>query len=102
MREYERLIERLEACKPKGWADLWLTGVGVGAALAVGALVGALTLASGLSSAVRDVLWALTAMGAIVSVLCLTAYCSQRHEYGKEVDDLKKDFQMHSTGSSCP
>ena len=33
-REYERIIERLEGCKPGGWADLWLAGVGVGAALA--------------------------------------------------------------------
>ena len=32
-RELERIIERLEDCKPAGWGDLWLAGVGAGVAL---------------------------------------------------------------------
>lgn len=94
-REYDRLIERLDGCKQTGWADLWLAGVGAGAALAVGALTGALTFASGLPSGSKDVLWALTATGAVVLILCLVAYISQRSEHGKEVDELKKDLEMH-------
>src|ERR1700685_60739 len=44
MRDYERLTERVDSLQDGGWADLWLAGVGVGVALAMGALVGALTL----------------------------------------------------------
>ena len=44
VRDYNRLIERLDGCKPGGWADLWLAGVGAGVAVAIAALVGALTL----------------------------------------------------------
>ena len=47
IREYNRLIERLEASKQSGWADLWLAGAGAGVAVAMGALVGALTLPGG-------------------------------------------------------
>jgi len=48
-RELERIIERLEDCKPAGWADLWLAGVGAGVAVALGAFVVALTLPATLS-----------------------------------------------------
>ena len=33
--DLDRLIERLDGCKPCDWADLWLAGVGVGAALTI-------------------------------------------------------------------
>jgi hypothetical protein len=94
MREYQRIIERLDGCKRGGWADLWLAGVGVGAALAVGALVGALTLPI-TSSGVRDVLWALTVTGAVVFVLCLAGYLTQRREHGAEIGELRKDLEIH-------
>jgi hypothetical protein len=93
-REYERMIERLEGCKPSGWADLWLAGVGVGAALAAGALVGALTLPPNLPGT-RDVLWGLVATGVIVLGLCLFAYIAQRRERGAEINELKKDLDLH-------
>ena len=92
--EYDRFIERLDGCKPSGWADLWLTGVGAGAALAVGALVGALTLPSSLS-ATKDVLWTLTAAGGFVMLICLAAYLTQRGEHGKDISELKKDLMAH-------
>ena len=69
VRDYDRLVERLDGCKPSGWSDLWLTGVGAGAALAVGALVGALTLPATLTGT-KDVLWTLTAAGALIFLLC--------------------------------
>jgi len=28
IRDYDRLIERLDGCKAGGWADLWLFGAG--------------------------------------------------------------------------
>ncbi len=94
MREYERIMERLDGCKRGGWADMWLAGVGVGAALAVAALVGALTLPA-TSSATRDVLWALTATGVVVLVLCLAAYFTQRRAHGAEIGELRKDLEIH-------
>lgn len=94
VRDYDRLIERLDGCKPDGWADLWLAGVGGGVALAVGALVGALTLPASLSAA-RDILWALTATGAVVFTLCMAAYLTQRRELGAEIDELKKDLEIY-------
>ena len=39
MRDYDRLIERLDGCKAGRWADPWLFGAGAGAALGPGALV---------------------------------------------------------------
>ena len=81
-------------CKPSGWADLWLTGVGAGAALAVGALVGALTLPSNLPGT-KDVLWTLTAAGAFVMLICLVAYLTQRREHGEDINELKKDLMAH-------
>jgi hypothetical protein len=93
MRDYDRLIERLEGCKPGGWADLWLAGFGAGAALAVSALVGALTLPVTLSGT-RDVLWVLTAAGAVILVLCLVAYLTQRRGHEAEIGELKKDLEI--------
>ena len=94
VREYERIIERLEGCKPGGWADLWLAGVGVGAALAAGALVGALTLPPNLPGT-KDVLWGLMATGVVVLGLCLFAYLIQRRERGTEIGELKKDLDLY-------
>jgi len=93
MRDYDRFIERLDGCKPGGWADLWLAGVGVGAALATAALVGVLTLPVTLSGA-RDVLWALIAAGAVILGLCLFGYLTQRRDHGREIAELKKDLEI--------
>lgn len=94
MRDYDRLIERLDGCKAGGWADLWLFGAGAGAALAGGALVTALTLPVA-QSGVRDVLWVLTGAGAVVLVLCLVGYFTQRRDRGREISELKKDLEIH-------
>jgi hypothetical protein len=94
MRDYDRIIERLDGCRPHGWADLWLAGVGAGVALAVGALVGALTLPVSLTGA-RDMVWALTVTGTLVVTLCLAAYLTQRREHGAEIGELKKDLEVH-------
>jgi len=45
IRDYNRLIERLNGCKPGGWADLWLAGASAGVAVLISALVGALMVA---------------------------------------------------------
>jgi hypothetical protein len=101
VRNLERLIERLDACKLRDWADLWLAGIGVGAALAAAALVGVLTLPITLSSA-KDVLWALTATGTITLILCLGAYLTQRRGYKAEVDELRKDLQIYKDRAATP
>ena len=95
MSDYERLIERLDACKPGGWADLWLYGAGAGAALATAALVGVLTLPSTLSGT-RDVLWALTAAGAAIFALCLFGYLTQRRDHAREIAELKRTWRSAS------
>jgi hypothetical protein len=64
VRDYERLIERLDGCKPGGWGDLWLTGVGAGVAVAVAALIGALTLPAD-STGTRGILWGVAAAGCV-------------------------------------
>jgi hypothetical protein len=97
MRNYDHLIERLDSCKPGGWAELWLAIAGAGAALAAGALVGALTLPVILSGT-RDVLWALTAAGAAILALCLVGYLTQRRDHGKEISELKKDLEILKPG----
>jgi hypothetical protein len=94
MRDYDRLIERLDSCKPGSWTDLWLAVAGAGAALATGALVGALTLPVTLPGT-RDVLWVLAAAGAAIFGLSIVAYLTQRRNHGKELDDLKKDLEIH-------
>jgi hypothetical protein len=94
MRDYNRLIERLDGCKPGGWADLWLAVAGAGAALAASTLVGALTLPVTLSGT-RDVLWVLTAAGAAIFCLCMVGYLTQRRNHGKELGELKKDLEIH-------
>jgi FtsH-binding integral membrane protein len=68
-----------------------LFGAGAGAALAAGALVTALTLSVAQSGA-RDVLWVLTGAGAVVLVLCLIGYLTQRRDRGREISELKKDL----------
>jgi hypothetical protein len=94
MRDYDRLIQRLDGCKPGGWADLWLTIAGAAAALGVGALVGGLTLPPTLSATV-DVLWALVATGATIFCLCIVGYLTQRRNYEKEIGELSKDLEIH-------
>jgi hypothetical protein len=99
MRYYDRLIERLDGCKPGGWADLWLAVAGAAAALGVSALVGALTLPSTLAGTV-DVLWALLAAGAAIFCLCMIGYLTQRRNHGKEIGELKKDLEIHKPGAT--
>ena len=98
VRQLDRIIERLEDCRLKGWAALWLAGLGVDATLALGALVGALSLPSS-SSGVSDVLWALTATGAVVFILCLVAYLTQRREHSSAVGQVIKDLEIYKPRS---
>jgi uncharacterized protein DUF397 len=99
MRDYDRLIERLDACKPGSWADLWLAVAGAAAALSVSALVGALTLPPALSGTV-DVLWALLAAGAAMTCLCMAGYLTQRRDHGQEIGELKKDLEIRKPGAT--
>jgi hypothetical protein len=99
MSDYNRLIERLDGCKPGSWADLWLTVAGAVAALGVSALVTALTL-SPISAATLDVLWVLTATSGAMFCLCLMAYFTQRRIYEKEIGELKKDLAIHLPGAT--
>jgi len=101
VRDYDRLIERLDGCKPGGLSDLWLAGVGAGVALAGAALVGALTLPPDLT-ATRDVLWTLTAFGVVVVLLCLAAYFAQRRDHAGEIAELKMDLEIRKPGSRTP
>ena len=96
VRDYDRLIERLEGCKRGGWADLWLAGVGAGVALATAALVGGLTLPVTLTGT-RDVLWAVTAAGSVVFCLCLVGYLTQRRDHAREISELRKDLELQKT-----
>jgi hypothetical protein len=93
-RDYERLIERLEGCRPGGWGELWLAGVGGGLAVAAATAVGALTLPPALTGII-DVLWAVTVAGCVITTLCLVGYLSQRRDNGREIDELRKDLEMH-------
>jgi hypothetical protein len=94
IRQLDRIIERLDDCKPGGWTDLWLAGLGVGATLALGALVVALSLPSS-SSGISSVLWALTATGAVVFLLCLVAYFIQRREHNSAVGQVMRDLEIY-------
>jgi MFS family permease len=100
--DYDRLIERLDGCRPRGWADLWLFGAGAGAALLVGALVGALTVQP---SGTREVFWVLAGAGFAVLALCLLGYFTQRRDHGREIAELEKDMDTHkrrANGDASP
>jgi hypothetical protein len=58
-------------------AELWLVGINAGTALAIAAVVAALTQAGG-PTAVRDVMWTLAVMGICILLLCVAGYLSQR------------------------
>jgi hypothetical protein len=98
IREYDRLIERLDACTHRGWADLWLAGMGAAVAVATGALVGALTLPAAMSGT-RAALWVATGCGVIVLLLCLFGYLGQRRDHGKEITELRKDLENYKPNS---
>lgn len=95
VRDYNRLIERLDGCKPGNWSDLWLAGFGAGVAVAMGALIGALTLPVAMSGT-RDALWAVTGGGVVVLLLCLVGYFTQRRDHGREIAELRKDLENHN------
>ncbi len=97
-RDLDRLIERLDGCKPGGWGELWLAGVGAGIAVAAATAVGALTLPANLTGLI-DVLWVVTAAGTLVTVLCLVGYLTQRRDHAREITELKKDLEMHKPGT---
>jgi hypothetical protein len=99
-REYKRYIERLEGCKPHGWSDLWLAVAGIGGGLCAAAVVALIALPSNTPAAGKEVLGMLAVLGAVMLVLCLIAYFSQRSHLSEEIDGLKKDFQMQ-IGSSA-
>lgn len=95
-RQYARLIDRLDHCKPRGWNDLWLAGVGAGIALAVGALVGIKTLPQAPEPGATSVLWVMVGAGVLFALLCLLAYLTQRQDEGADIEELKKDLKMHA------
>jgi hypothetical protein len=101
VRDYDRLIERLDGCKPGGWTDLWLAGVGAGVAVAIAALVGTLTLPVAMSGT-RDALWAVTVCGLVVLLLCLVGYFAQRGDHSREIVELRRDMENHKPRSSAP
>lgn len=94
-RHYRRYIERLDGCRARGWSDLWLAGTGIGGGLAAAALVTVLVLPSTVPSADKAVLWMLMVVGIVMSGLCLGAYLTQRHERDKEINELKRDLELH-------
>jgi hypothetical protein len=98
VRDYKRFIERLDGCKPGGWGDLWLAGVGAGVALTAAAGVTAAALPPTLAGT-KDVLWAVTVAGAVLTLVCLVAYFTQRRDRGKEIAELKKDLEMRCPGA---
>ena len=93
-REYKRYIERLDGCKLRGWSDLWLAVSGIGAGLSGAAIVTVIALPSATPAADKDILWMLSVLGAVMMVLCLVAYFTQRHHHAEQIDELKKDLQM--------
>ena len=93
-RQYSRIVERLEACKPHGWAELWLAGVGAGAGLAIAALVAIKTLPQAPEPGAKNVLWVLVALGTVAAVLCVFSYLGQRRHNAKEIDELRRDLEI--------
>ena len=93
-RQYSRLVERLEGCRPRGWADLWLAGVGAGAALAIAAVVGIKTLPQSPEACARNVLWVLAALGIVAAGLCVLAYLGERRDHAKEIDEVRRDLEI--------
>lgn len=98
LKDYDRLIERLEARKPGGWADLWLAGAGAGGALLAAALVAALTLSTELSG-ISDAMWAVTAAGAVTLALCLVGYLADHGDRGREIAQLGRDLEIRRPGT---
>jgi hypothetical protein len=94
LRDYNRLIERLDGFRSRDWTDLWLAAAGAAAALGVSALIGALTLPPALPGPV-DVLWALVSAGTAIFCLCMIGYFTQRRHYAQELSELKKDLEIH-------
>ena len=96
MRDYNRLVERLDGFEVRDWADLWLAVAGAAAALCVSTLVGALTLPT-VPSGTTDILWTLTATGASIFTLCIIGYLTQRRNRRQAIGDLKKDLEIHKS-----
>lgn len=95
-RQYRRYLERLGGCTPSGWADLWLALAGLGGGLAITALVTRLTLPSTATATEKAVLLMMTILGVVCVVLCMIGYFTQRQQRGKEIRELKTDFEMHA------
>jgi hypothetical protein len=104
-RDYVRQIERLERCKPRGWSDLWLAGGGIGSGLAASALVTVISLDTTAHWGTKAILWMLIIIGVVIAALSFVAYFTQRHDRGKEIDELKIDMEMQRKRGrehSCP
>jgi hypothetical protein len=93
VRDLDRLVERIGACRQSGWTELWLALAGAGAALTVTALVGALTLPADMAGT-QGILWALTGAGAAIFALCMCAYLTQRRNHGKQLSELERDLML--------
>jgi hypothetical protein len=91
--DYIWLIDRLEDCRSTGWGDLWLAGGGIGAGLFGAALATVISLGSSGLSWTKAILWMIVAVGAIVAILSLAAYFTQRHDRDKEINELKKNME---------
>lgn len=101
-REYRRLIERLNACRPRGWADVWLVAAGAGLGLVAAALVTALSLANATPPATKTMIWMLVPIGGIVFLLSIGAYSAQRRSEGDKITELKKDMEIHTSPINTP
>lgn len=94
-RDLDRLIDRVEGCKPGGWGELWLAGLGAGVAVATSTAIGALTLPTAPTPPI-GILWAAAAAGALVALLCLAGYLTSRRSHTREITELKKDLARYT------
>ena len=93
--QYERFIERLEGCSPRGMRELWMAFAGAAAGVAAAAAVGAITLSPNLTPGLHTILWILAGAATVVFAVSLFGYFSQRSEEVGSIADLKRDMLLH-------
>jgi hypothetical protein len=91
-RNWQRIIDKLEACKERGLAEIWIAvgGIALGGAIAAG--IGIITLPPSAVSHDRGYLIMIIVFGIILTAICALGYFITREKNNKAIEMIIGDM----------
>jgi hypothetical protein len=92
-RVWRRTITKLEGCKERGLAELWIAVGGISAGGAASAIIGLATLPAPTVRVEKDNLQIITIFCIIITLLCALGYFTTREKNNKAIEMVIGDMK---------